>query len=300
MRFRRVSGIFAASALLLISATAAYADPPTELPAPTVSYAQFPWTPGADGQNHYRIAGAGCIDIERNLPGVVTVSVTEPNGTVSTESVTADGAGGWEAFIGPSGAPVGTTTVAATCDVYNTAVPYPAASLEIAAAPSSLPALDVTLTSDDDTADVVISGAGCVAEDGTPGIVSYAAVLPDGAVAPDFLDAGADGSWSVSYDGDLGNYEFEAVCHVSGVDIGYDPIAFEVYDTATGPSASPADTPANQPAAGPRAGTPTGTGSQAGPQLAATGTHTATLGWTALALLGAGVALSSVGRRRTS
>ncbi|GAB3295818.1 LPXTG cell wall anchor domain-containing protein [Epidermidibacterium keratini] len=291
MRRRLVGSLFAAGiATAIIPATSAYADPPADLSAPSVAYYNYTVdVPDSDPAEGFSVSGTGCIGTEGTTTGTVTLTVTDAAGqTWSGTAPTADD-GSWQANISADDVASGTATVAASCDIYQSTVSYPPSSVQV---PAALPDLSAVLSADGST--IMIVGAGCISAAGAPGEVNLVGTLQDGTQVDTTFTAGADGSWSVSYPANLGNYEFAAVCTTTDWESAYEPIAFEVYDTATGPSTHPSG------GSGTTVPASTGTGGSkaTGPQLAATGADTDGLGWLAGGLVASGAAALYAGRRR--
>lgn len=112
----------------LFTATAALAAAPATLPAITLTPNPVATT------GTFTAAGSGCIDSGGTL-GTVSVSILGPNGSVTDGGNPTVGDGGsWTSNYSPmnNGAVApGSYTVNASCDVYNTTVNYPAASLQV-------------------------------------------------------------------------------------------------------------------------------------------------------------------------
>ncbi|WP_106849720.1 hypothetical protein [Blastococcus sp. Marseille-P5729] len=116
----------------LLFGGAAYAAPPASLPPLVVS----PATVVPDGE--ILLTGAGCVGTG-GTPGVVIVTLQNPDGTTLTDEVTdIDANGGWAAqYTAPNAA--ASYTVAASCDLYGSTLTYPAATVTVSVGGGSAP-----------------------------------------------------------------------------------------------------------------------------------------------------------------
>lgn len=132
------SPLIAGAIASLAWAGAAYAAPPQSLPAPTASPSTV--VPGGE----LVIAGGGCIGTG-GTPGVVTLTLQNPDGTVLADQVTdLDANGRWAAqYSAPDAAAA--YTVIATCDLYGSTLGYPPVVVTVTADGGSAPPVGAEL-----------------------------------------------------------------------------------------------------------------------------------------------------------